>query len=149
VPIDPGAQLVQDRAGASIAAAASLLGVVAGESGVTLDREQARDDANALEGDAITGTRRGNESSASVRPAARSLAAFAFEESGDVGAARACRPSRIEDENGPSRGASSTSRTRCDPKRTVMMRLPSQAPGVLYGWSFVCAHRESSRVGAR
>src|SRR5580658_3313800 len=50
LPLDPGAKLVENRPAGVVPSLAPLLGVVSGARRVTLDREQARDDAHALKG---------------------------------------------------------------------------------------------------
>src|ERR1019366_6604616 len=82
--IEPRPKLIEERPTGSSASLTSLLGVVACARRVSLDREQARDDSHALEGDAIAGARGFDQTSSCVRPAPRSLAAGAFEESRDA-----------------------------------------------------------------
>src|SRR5450432_1549487 len=82
--IEPGPKLVEDRPTELSASLAPLLGVVACARRVSLDREQARDDAHAFEGDAVAGARGFDQTSSRMRPAARSLAAGALEEGRDA-----------------------------------------------------------------
>jgi hypothetical protein len=78
--IDPGAELVGDGLREGLPARASLRGVVALVARCALDGEEARDDADALEGDGVSGARGFDKPSASVGPAPGALSSGALEE---------------------------------------------------------------------
>jgi hypothetical protein len=59
--VDPTAKLVEDWLTALLSPVTSLFGVVAGVGQLSLDGEQLRDDAHALERDAVAAARRFNE----------------------------------------------------------------------------------------
>src|SRR6202011_3030944 len=77
-------KLVEDGPRAPVPSLASLLGGVAGAGRFALDREQAGDDAHALEGDAVAGASRFDESTPRVSPAPWALSAGAFEKARDA-----------------------------------------------------------------
>ncbi len=69
-----------------LAAFASLMGVVAGESRGSLDGEELGNDADAVEGRGIARARRVRETAPSMAPASWTFASGALQECGHAGA---------------------------------------------------------------
>ena len=65
--IEPRPKLIEDRLTELSASVTPLLGIVARARRVSLDREQARDDAYAFEGDAIAGARGFDQTASRMR----------------------------------------------------------------------------------